>query len=134
MTQNGTQTSQGGTSQSESQTQEQLQRMLQVGNDASILLNSPVYNLAYQQLIQQKFEEWMATDPKEERKRESLYHQVKGLVNMTENLSAAVEDAQRILEEQHQESDPEYRRRQYQDAQGFDLDFGQNGRGPDFNH
>lgn len=106
-------------SQDESLTQDQLQQILATGERASQLLNSPVYNMAYQRLLNDKFQQWLATDPKEERKRESMHAQAKGLIEITELLSGAVQDAQRILSDQQAQNDPNAQHAQYMDAQGF---------------
>ena len=111
----------GENSQDESLSQEQLQQVMAMGEQASQLLNSPVYNMAYQRLLNQKFQQWLTTDPKEERKRESMYCQAQGLIEITELMAGAVEDAQRILSERQAQNDPNVQQQQYMDTQGFGI-------------
>lgn len=108
----------------ESLTQEQMQRILQVGESASQLLKSPVYNLAYNQVLNTKYQEWLTSDPKEERKRESLYLQAKALTDVTELMATAVTDAEMVMEQQTALNDPRQQAANMQDTQGFGLDFG----------
>lgn len=122
MPKNGT-SPDGGNSQQESLTHEQMQRIIQTGEQASKLLGSPVYNIAYQQLLNTKFQEWLTSDPKEERKRESLFLQAKALTEMTDLLGDAVADAQTLLQNQQAENDPGQRRQDYENEQGFGLSF-----------
>ena len=119
MTQQSTNGLHDENSQDESLNQEQLQQILATGENASQLLNSPVYNMAYQRLLNDKFQQWLATDPKEERKRESMHAQAKGLIEITELLSGAVQDAQRVLADQQAQNDPGAQRAQFLDTQGF---------------
>lgn len=123
MTRNATDSLNGGNSPGESPTQEQLQHVLQVGEQASKLLNSQVYNMAYQQLLNQKFQDWMASTPKEVNKRESLFMQAKGLVEVTELLASAVEDATRVQQNLNTQNDPHAQGQEFLDQQGFGLNF-----------
>jgi ribosomal protein L22 len=123
MTQNAAGSSNGGSSPEESLTQEQMQKILRIGEQASQLLNNPVYNMAYQQLLNVKFQEWMSSSPKEQAKREGLYTQAKGLVEVTELLASAVEDAQRVQQDLNMQNDPLRQQQEYADQQGFGLNF-----------
>lgn len=96
-------------------------RIVQVGEQASQLLNNPVFNQAYRQVMDRKYIEWLDSAPKEVQKREGLFHQVKGLAEVTETLSQAVADANQVLAELHEENSPEGKRQAYESAQGFGL-------------
>lgn len=121
MTQNAKNSSNGGQSPEDSLTTEQVQRIMQTGAQASQLLNNPVYNMAYQQLLNRKFQEWLASTPKESQKREGLFMQAKGLVEVTELIASAVEDALRLEQEQAERQDPGRVQQDYMDQQGFGL-------------
>ncbi len=103
--------------------QESLQRIMQVGSQASELLASPVYNMVYQRLMTDLHGQWLTTEPKEERKRESLWMQAKGLEKVTISLSGAVEDAHRVLQENAQKQDPKQKENEYLDNQGFGVNY-----------
>lgn len=123
MTRNATSSKHAETLPEDSLTPEQMQRVLQAGEQASQLLNAPIYNIAYQQILNQKFQEWLGSDPKEERRRESLYLQAKGLTEVTELLGSAVADAQRVAHAQKEANDPNLQMQSYDDQQGFGLNF-----------
>ena len=123
MTRNATNSKHDTTLQDDSLTPEQVQRVIRAGEDASQLLNAPIYNAAYQQVMQQKYQEWLTSDPKEERKRESLYLQARGLMEVTELLGSAVQDAQRVAHAQTQANDPAVQAHEYMNEQGFGLNF-----------
>lgn len=103
------------------QSSETAQQILQVGEAAGQLLNSPVYQMAYRQLIDENYQEWLASTPKEERKRESLYHEARGLERITHKLTTAATEAQRILQEQQDKNNPEAQHKEYLNNQGFGL-------------
>lgn len=100
---------------------EGMQRIIQVGEHASQMLGSPVYNIMYRQILDTKFQQWLETSPKEQNKREGLWHEVQGLINLTSDLGAAVQDAQRVLQRQQAQNDPQQNTQNYLDTQGFGL-------------
>lgn len=102
---------------------EQLQQILQVGQMASEQLNNPVFNMAYQNLMTALHGQWLSTEDKEERKRESIWMQAKGLEKVTRLLGSAVEDAQRVLAEQAQQNDPNVKYTDHLDQQGFGVNY-----------
>ena len=107
--------------QSQDYSSEDVQRVIQVGEHASHLLKTPVYNLAYRNVVDQIVQDWMGSSPKETMKRESLYNQVNGLIEVTEKLASAVDEAQRVLSEQQAQNDPSAVQNEYLDNQGFGL-------------
>ena len=118
-------TQRNGTQQNGEESQnfspEDVQRVIQVGEHASQMLGSPVYNLAYRNVVDQIVMEWMESSPKETMKRESLYNQVTGLMGVTEKLSVAVEEARVVLSEQQAQNDPAAAQQEYTNNQGFGL-------------
>jgi hypothetical protein len=98
---------------------DQIQRILAVGEQASQLLGSGVYQVAYRKVLDQNYSEWLTSSPKEREKRESLYQATQGLIAVTEELAKAVEDARRLLQEQEQRNSPAARNQEYLDTQGF---------------
>jgi hypothetical protein len=116
-------TKNGEQSQDTSSTQEQqsVQEILALGEQASQLLNSPVYNVMYNLQLRNVFSQFLETSPKEVNKREGLYHEAQGLINLTEKMGGLVEEAQRVLREQEEKRDPRRAAADYEDRQGFGL-------------
>lgn len=102
---------------------ESLQRVIQVGQAASELLGAPVFNLMYVMMMNRLTAESDATEPKEERKRESIHFQKRALEQMTQNMGDAVAEAQRVLQEQQNSKNPEDVKKEYLDGQGFNLNY-----------
>ena len=102
---------------------DQLQQILQVGQMASEQLGNPVFNMAYQNLMSNLHGQWLSTEDKEERKRESIWMQAKGLEKVTRLLGTAVEDAQRVLAEQQVQQDPNIARNEHLETQGFGVNY-----------
>ena len=100
---------------------ENMQRIIQIGEHASQLLGSPVYNIMYRTTLDNMFQQWLGTTPKEQNKREGLWHEAQGLINITSNLGAAVQDAQRVLQKQQAQNDPMQQVNEYLDTQGFNI-------------
>jgi len=100
---------------------EGMQRIVQIGEHASKVLGSPVYNVMYRQELDKMFQEWLITTPKEVNKREGLWHQAQGLINITSAMGAAAQDAQRVLQKQQAQNDPQQNTQDYLDTQGFGL-------------
>jgi hypothetical protein len=98
-----------------------IQEILALGEQASQLLNSPVYNVMYNLQLRNTFNQFLETTPKEVNKREGLYHEAQGMIRMTRQLGALVEEAQRILREQEEKRDPRRAAADYEDRQGFGL-------------
>ena len=121
MTRKNTQKLNGENSDVESLTPEQLQHISSVGIQAAELLGSPVFNVAYQNLMNKKYQEWLVSQPKESQKRESLYHQAAGLISIAEELHGAVEDARRIEQAQAERNSSTRAEQNYMDQQGFGL-------------
>jgi len=100
-----------------SSSEHSLQHALQMGAEASKMLSSPLYNVMYQEKMRELHDQWLSSEPKEERKRESLYWQARGLIELTENMGELVTQAQVIMQSQ---SDAENAQtQQYLDEQGF---------------
>jgi hypothetical protein len=110
---------QGATSDDDSP--EGMQRIIQIGEHSSQMLGSPVYNMMYRKLLDDCFQEWLSTAPKEHNKREGLWAEAQGLINVTSALAGAVQDAQRVLQNQQAQNDPAQQAQDYRDTQGFGL-------------
>tara|TARA_R110002020_G_scaffold42958_2_gene125297 strand:- start:7083 stop:7448 length:366 start_codon:yes stop_codon:yes gene_type:complete len=97
-----------------------LNNALAQGQAASELLGNPVYNLVYQESMRNLHAQWLGTEPKEEKKRESLYWQARGLINVTEQMGGLVERAQEIMRRgQDGENGQPGGNDDYLDMQGF---------------
>jgi len=103
----------------EQEYEKSAQEIMTLGQQASHLLGNPVYNTLYNLKLQRLFGQWLNTIPKEERLRESLYHEARALVEMTSDLGSLVADAEQLLAEEAERNSPEGRQRRYQEQQGF---------------
>lgn len=101
-----------------------VQEIMELGNQASHLLRNPVYNVAYNQRLQEYFARWLNSEPKEEKLRESLFHEARAMVVLTEDLAGMVNAAEELLAREQEQNSPEGRRREYEDNQGFGTNFG----------
>ena len=82
------------------QPQLRSQELLAQGEEAAALLNSPTYNLAYRATIGSLKDQWAATAPHEEKKRESLYFKMMALSDVQHELARMVQASQALnLEE-----------------------------------
>lgn len=97
------------------------QEVLNAGEQAARLLQSPVFNMAYRHQMEDTVNQWLTSSPKESNKRDSLYYQAKALVEMATRMSGFVEQAQRIMAEQGAERDPSRKQADYLDTQGFGI-------------
>ena len=95
------------------------QQVMQAGQEAAQLLNAEVYNLTYRMKMEDLINQWLTTQPKEQNRRESLYYQAMALREVTQGLSALVEQANVILEKQSAAQDPAAKRNEYLNNQGF---------------
>ena len=121
MTQNDTAGSNGKNSPDASLTPEQVRQIMELGQQASQLLGNPAYNTLYNTRIQKLFQEWLITKPKEVQRRESLYYQATGLIEITQDMVVAGEDALRIEREQAEQHSQTRQQNEYMDQQGFGL-------------
>ena len=71
-----------------------------MGEEASRLLDSPVYNLAHRSVIQGIQDEWMTTLAHEREKREGMYHRVQALAAVAEEMALMVARAQQISDDE----------------------------------
>lgn len=97
------------------------QQVIAAGERAAQLLQSPEFNLAYRMQMEDTINLWLSSEPKEQNKRESLYYQAMAQAQMATRMQSFVEQAQRILAQQHAEGDPEAKRANYLDTQGFGI-------------
>ena len=95
------------------------QELMAAGEKASRLLNSDVFNIAYRLQMEDTINQWLASEPKETNKRDSLYYQAKAQVAMATRMQSFVEQAQVLLQKQAEKHDPKRNRAEYLDAQGF---------------
>jgi hypothetical protein len=103
-------------------TQEQR---INAGQIAAQALNSPIFSVVHDLLIQRHFREFQLSDPKEENLRRSLYYKQKALKDTMLEMASMVGEAQRIIAARHAENDPVEQDRQRMEEQGFGLNFNQ---------
>lgn len=97
------------------------QQIMAAGEEAARLLNSPIFNLAYRQQMEDTINQWLVSEPKETNKRDSLYYQARAQVAMAERMQGFIEQAQRLAAEQAERQSPEAKHNQYLDTQGFGV-------------
>ena len=96
-----------------------LQQIIAMGEHASQLLQSPVYNLAHRMSLDSVIQEWSACQPKEREKRESLWHELQALGRTAQTLAGMVERAQQAAHAQSESATQA--ENEYLDQQGFGL-------------
>ena len=98
-----------------------LNQVIQMGEQASQLLNSQIYNVAHRMAIDETIQAWAATSPKEREKRESLWAEVQAHGRAAMVLSGMVERAQQAMVRQSEQR--EVTENEFLDKQGFgDID------------
>ena len=71
-----------------------------MGESAARLLNEPIYQEAYEKVIQDYQDQWMMSQPHETNKRESLYNKIQAASDHVKELAAMVQATQALnLEE-----------------------------------
>lgn len=97
-----------------------VQQIIQMGEQAASLLNSPVYLTAHQLVVNGLIEQLVGSEPKEREKRESLYLEIRAMGHAARQLSEMTARAKELLERQAQEQSSSHA--DYLDRQGFGLD------------
>lgn len=96
-----------------------MSQILSAGQNASHLLNSPVYNVAHRLAVDQLIAQWVETHPKEREKRESLYHELRSFATVNQTLLGMIERAHQENEKlQNQQSQNDMN---FLDEQGYGL-------------
>jgi hypothetical protein len=94
-----------------------IQQIMQAGEGASQLLNSPIYNLAHRMSVDQTVQAWSSSAPKEREKREGHYQEIQALGRISMNMYSMVERAQQLIKEQ---GETQFKaQNEYLDQQGF---------------
>lgn len=95
------------------------QNLLQGGQQAMNLLQSPIFNMAVEYAKHSILMEIAQTEPKEEKKRESLYMTLRGMQTAVSGLAEFVEAARLEAQRQEEQRDPDRRAAEERDWQGF---------------
>lgn len=98
-------------------------QIVRVGEMASHALNNPIFNMVYNHLHQQYADEFRTSEPHEQKKREHLYHMQSALTDVYQSMASAVADAESVLEQQRNLTDPNQVRQNHLDSQGFAPQF-----------
>jgi hypothetical protein len=94
-----------------------IQQIMQMGEGASQLLNSPAYNLAHRMSVDQAIQSWSSTAPKEKEKREGHWQEIQALGRISMNMYSMVERAQQLMKDQ---GEAQFKsQNEYLDQQGF---------------
>ena len=82
--------------------QEQLtiSEILSQGEEASKLLDSPIYNLAHRSVVQNLQDEWAQTSPHETQKREGLYQRLQALSTVASEMAMMIAKAQNVEDDE----------------------------------
>ncbi len=70
--------------------------ILMLGEEASRLLDSPIYNLAHRSVVQNLQDEWVGTSPHETQKREGLYQRIQALSQVAAEMAMMIARAQSL--------------------------------------
>lgn len=71
-----------------------ISEILTQGEEATRLLDSPIYNLAHRSVVQSLQDEWVGTSPHETQKREGLYQRVQALSQVAAEMAMMIARAQ----------------------------------------
>ena len=71
-----------------------ISEILTQGEEATRLLDSPIYNLAHRSVVQSLQDEWAGTSPHETQKREGLYQRVQALSQVAAEMAMMIARAQ----------------------------------------
>jgi hypothetical protein len=74
--------------------------ILMQGEEASRLLDSPIYNLAHRSVVQNLQDEWVGTSPHETAKREGLYQRVQAVSMVAAEMAMMIARAQNIEDDE----------------------------------
>jgi hypothetical protein len=93
------------------------QEVIQMGQQAAKLLESPIYNVAHRMCVEETIGAWSSTHPEEVKKREAHWQELQALARVAVQLGSLVDRAKELLEKSQQED----RRSEdeYLDQQGF---------------
>ena len=72
--------------------------ILTQGEEASRLLDSPIYNLAHRSVVQNLQDEWVGTSPHETQKWEGLYQRIQAVSMVAAEMAMMIARAQSLEE------------------------------------
>lgn len=85
-----------------------IQKVLQTGMEAAQLMNSQIFQMAYQETLNHYFNEWLSTQVDHSRKREEIYFRLRGLQDSAQTLAGYVAQAETIQQQQQQQQPNQY--------------------------
>ena len=88
-----------------------IQQVLEVGMAAAQLMQSPVFDLAYRETVNQCFNQWVATPAQHVKEREAIHSQVTALKSVTQTLMGFWQQADAV---QLQQDEEQFRAEEYQ--------------------
>ncbi len=68
----------------------QEEQLVMLGNDAELLLNTPVFNQTINSLVEATFQSFVNSKPENKHERESSYHHYRALVDIVNTLKQRV--------------------------------------------
>lgn len=104
------------------------EQRINAGQAAAQALNSPIFNVVHELLSQKYYREWLKSDAKEVKTRESNYYRQVALTDLMGEMVSLVSDAQVIIQERARQNDPAEQERARLDEQGFGLNYAQEQR------
>ena len=90
-----------------------------LGSEAAIALSSPLFQTAYGMVLQELMQQWLTSQPGEEKLRESLYLQARNLFSLEAMMVSQVNQAQQLNLSEAEKAEQDLIR--YEDEQGFGL-------------
>lgn len=81
----------------------QYDELVEIGQHAAALLNSPVYQMAYQAVLEDLQRRFFATEPGHTRSLEELRREGNALAKVQQNLIRAISQAEQIITTQRGE-------------------------------
>lgn len=83
--------------------EQNTQQLINIGQEAARLLNSPVFNLAYRQTLDQLFSEFADSQPAHTKERDSIHQETHALGRVVSRLQAFIKTAEMALDQAEKE-------------------------------
>lgn len=102
-------------------------QVVQLGHQASQAFQNPVFRVAFQSLQGELYQRWLGAPAEHTKEMAALKADHTALIRLEQRLVGLIQHAETVIRRRNQQADPEYRKQQELDNQGFGLDFAQEG-------
>lgn len=99
------------------------EQRVNAGQLAAQALNSPIFNVVHELLTQKYYRDWMMSEAKEMKTRESHWYRQMALTDLMKEMVSMVSEAQVIVQERQKQNDPAEQERARLDEQGYGLKY-----------